>query len=48
MNKKECKIIGQIRLHAFDKRKRVLISEELEWMYEKMKEIRRLLKMFAI
>ena len=44
MKKKYRKIIGQIRYITKDKRKRVLTDDELDWMNEKMKEIKRLIK----
>ena len=44
MKKKHKEIIGKIRYIATDKRERVLISDELDWMNTKMKEIKRLIK----
>jgi hypothetical protein len=41
MLKREKEIIGIIRYIAFDDRHRVLVEDELEWMKEKMKEIKR-------
>jgi len=41
MLKREKEIIGIIRYIAFDDRHRVLVEDELEWMEEKMKEIKR-------
>lgn len=44
MKKKYKKIIGKIRYIATDDRKRVLTSDEIDWMNTKMKEIKRLVK----
>lgn len=44
LNAKEKKIVGQIRYIALDKRGRLLIEDQLAWMEDKMKEIRRLVK----
>ena len=44
MNKEQKIIIGQIRYMAEDKRGRLMAKEELDWMYKKMKEVKRLVK----
>jgi len=41
MLKREKEVIGIIRYIAFDDRHRVLIEDELEWMEDKMEEIKR-------
>ena len=41
MLKREKEVIGIIRYIAFDDRHRVSIENELEWMEDKMKEIKR-------
>ena len=44
MLKREKEVIGIIRYIAFDERHRVTTEDELEWMEEKMKEIRRVVE----
>ncbi len=44
MTKEQKIIIGQIRYMAEDKRGRLMVKEELDWMYKKMKEVKRLVK----
>jgi len=44
MTKKEKIIIGQMRCVITDKRSRVLIADQLTFMEEKMKEIKKLVK----
>lgn len=43
-NKDERKLIGQIWYVASDKRKRVMLTDQNEWLETKLKEIRRLLR----
>jgi len=44
LNKKERQIVGQIRYLAEDRRARLLLTDQNEWLEEKVKEIRRLIK----
>ena len=44
MNKQEKIIVGKIVFLSSDKRHRVLLKDENEWLEEKMREIKRLAK----
>ena len=44
MTKLQMKIAGQILYIASDKRSRITIDDEIEWLEQKMKEIRRLVR----